>query len=495
MEDKLMKKTLAILGALLALAACSKQPLAPEQNQDFFKVNITVNRADGFASTKASVKEGWANGDVVFLFFAGVEAPKYMELKYSGGSWQASAKNELKMSDLENATTKKVTAVFLPYANNASVGEDEDGNFIFTKDGKNINYSAWYLTDAKLYTLTDGVIECALDMHFSDLVTNAFGYRLVQFDVSDIPVGSDFSLYQEHLKSLTIQHFQPGEDIVGAHIHVGDLGKAIPGYIDDDVLFFSAYLDSEAVGEELDYQFSILDEAGSVLYTRDARRKTISENSAIDLGDLRDSDTWNATEYVDLGIANEAGQRVMWAKMNLGATVEKGEGCYGNYYAWMKTKGYSLSGSYGAYTCDHTFDATNYALDPDGDPATAELKGLWRVPTLDEFKALSENATRTPGGTGILLGTSFTGKGSYAGASIFLPAAGNIYNSNTLDGSGQTGVYWSSTEKTNDDKDNAYNLYFVYIYVSEDFSVDSFGYDGASVFSVGQSIRPVFSID
>ena len=486
-----MKKTLAILGALLALAACSKQPLAPEQNQDFFKVNITVNRADGFASTKASVKEGWANGDVVFLFFAGVEAPKYMELKYSGGSWQASAKNELKMSDLENATTKKVTAVFLPYANDASVGEDEDGNFIFTKDGKNINYSAWYLTDAKLYTLTDGVIECALDMHFSDLVTNAFGYRLVQFDVSDIPVGSDFSLYQEHLKSLTIQHFQPGADIVGAHVHIGDLGKAIPGYIDDNVLFFSAYLDSEAVGEELDYQFSILDEAGSVLYTRDARRKTISENSAIDLGDLRDSYTWNATEYVDLGIANEAGQRVMWAKMNLGATVEKGEGCYGNYYAWGETTGHALTGTFGSYTCSHDFSTSptcevdGYGnLKPEYDAAHAALKGLWRMPTKDEFELLFNNTTHsgftedlaTSGMTFTSLVTDYTDK------SIFLPAAGYVGGTSVLY-QGSVGYYWSAT-KFSDDR--GYNLYFYY---------NGTAYPDNQFYSLtGNPIRPVFGI-
>ena len=484
-----MKKTIAILGAFLVLIACDKQMTVPERNQEI-KVDLTITRTDAFPGTKATFKNAWADNDVVFVFFQGVAAPKYLEMKYSGGSWTSTPKNELTAADLGASGT--MTAVYLPYGSDAGVAADGTA-FKFRKGGADLDYTGWFLQAASVAYTYDTELHGLLEMEAPSV-----SGKLIHFDISGFDSSDEYDFYQEFVKPLTVSGVASDGTVTMAE---GAAGKAIPGFVDGTMMSFSGVLDAGVVGVSKDYQFSVNDKTSSVLYTRDAGSKKVSEAMYIGLGDLAGTKAalpgplWTATEYVDLGIANEAGQRVMWAKMNLGATVEKGEGCYGNYYAWMKTKGYSLSGTFGAYTCDHTFDETNYALDPDGDPATAELKGLWRVPTLDEFKALSENATRTPGGTGILLGTSFTGKGSFAGASIFLPAAGNIYNSNTLEGSGRTGIYWSSTEETDDDKDNAYNLYFVYIYVSEDFSVDSFGYDGASVFSVGQSIRPVFSID
>ena len=50
-----MKKSLAILGAMLALLACNKQmdePTVQEEGTQEVLVEFTVNRTDAFAGTK-----------------------------------------------------------------------------------------------------------------------------------------------------------------------------------------------------------------------------------------------------------------------------------------------------------------------------------------------------------------------------------------------------------------------------------------------------------
>ena len=105
-EDCIMKKVFYLIGAFLMLAACSKnaatdQPAIPDhpaEDAAGFKVSLTISRTDAFGGepeTRATVKKEWADGDVVFVFFQGVAAPKYLEMKYTGGEWVATFKNDL----------------------------------------------------------------------------------------------------------------------------------------------------------------------------------------------------------------------------------------------------------------------------------------------------------------------------------------------------------------------------------------------------------------
>ena len=96
-----MKKTLAILGAFLALAACSKKDMEPAvlpEEQDIV-VNITISRTDVFEEdpgTRATVKSTWDDGDVVFVFFSRIAPPKYLEMKYQAGTWKAPRRTDLR---------------------------------------------------------------------------------------------------------------------------------------------------------------------------------------------------------------------------------------------------------------------------------------------------------------------------------------------------------------------------------------------------------------
>ena len=113
------------------------------------------------------------------------------------------------------------------------------------------------------------------------------------------------------------------------------------------------------------------------------------------------------------------------------------------------------------------------------DAATAHLGAPWRMPTDAEFAALIENCTTTWITTNGVSGQLVTGKDAYADRSIFLPAAGDGYDSG-LRYPGSYGSYWSSTPGS-DNSNYAWDLHF--------YS----GYFGGGRYGryTGQSVRPV----
>ena len=117
------------------------------------------------------------------------------------------------------------------------------------------------------------------------------------------------------------------------------------------------------------------------------------------------------------------------------------------------------------------------------DAAAAHLGAPWRMPTNADFAALIENCTTEWVATNGVYGRLVTGKGDYAGRSIFLPVTGFGYGLD-LDNPGSCGNCWSSTTDS-DDSRTAWNLYFD----SGNF-VQAYG----DCFS-GQPVRPVRDAD
>ena len=160
--------------------------------------------------------------------------------------------------------------------------------------------------------------------------------------------------------------------------------------------------------------------------------------------------TENGHDWIDIGLS------VRWATMNIGATTPEG---YGNYYAWGETTS-KASYSWDTYThCIHTGASddglTKYCIHSnfghadftDGltqlvatdDAATANWGGKWRMPTLEECKALSDNCTWEWVERGNVKGREITGPN---GGKIFLPATGyKSYDAVYYDK--QSGTYWS----------------------------------------------------
>ena len=487
-----MKKIFMFFAALIFLAACDKlfeigQPVPVETNG--IKISLSVTRHDAFGSTKATVKSEWADEDVIFVFFKGVAAPKYLEMKYDSGSdtWTPTAKNGLTSSDLSDAADKKMTAIYLPYGSTATVAASE-GNFIFN----DITYSGYFLkAELVTYIYAGGVLSGTLNMTAPALSSGSD--KLIHFDISGFTSGHNYKLYQDYVKPLTFTSVS-ADGVISTN--EGTMGAAITGYEDGSMMSFSGILDASAVGNAVDYQFSIDDLTSSILYTRDAGTKTLSTSKYIGIGAINNDAVWNEFEYVDLGLS------VKWATFNVGATLPEE---YGDYFAWGETNSksnYSWStyvygdGSVFSYKgltkyCNDSshgkdgFADTKTILDSEDDAAHVLWLGDWRMPSDAEWQELKNNCnwiwTAVNGVNGFLLTSKITG---YEDRSVFLPAAGYRSQSDIYD-VGSESTYWSNSLYT-DDPSSA-NLFFSY---SSSPMYSSYG----SRF-VGHSVRPVFSSD
>ena len=496
-----MKKFFSILSAILALAACNKEkeiPIVIPEDDQTIVVDITIDRADAFgdeAGTKATVKKTWDDGDVVYLFFAGIPAPKYIEMKYNKGDWTATPKNGLTASDLSGDPTKKMTAVFLPYAYDATVTADENAYFVFD----DLIYNGVFYFDFCNYTY-DGTLQGHLRLEAPFGSSNE---KLVHFDVSGLQEGHTYFLYQDNLKPIIYSYVS---STGGVSCNSNTLGMPLVGHIDGKrgIVSFSGLLTEEAAGKQVDYQFSIVDETASVIYTRDAGNHTISKRSAIGLGNLGDASKWIATEFVYMGIDNEKGERICWAKKNLGA--ENLWDCYADYYAWGETEPKSSDSDWSNYfdTTDggSTFIKYNTAggktvLDLEDDVANKKWGGPWRIPTDAEWMALFDKTYFTLEWTADYLGdgsnyagmfvTRKAGTGPCSGNSIYLPAAGYYWEGWTYINWGIAGNYWSSSLKT----DNSKNAWSVFFYSYQN-SCETELVDLSR--SYGMYVRPIFTL-
>ncbi|MBO7652929.1 MAG: InlB B-repeat-containing protein [Bacteroidales bacterium] len=163
----------------------------------------------------------------------------------------------------------------------------------------------------------------------------------------------------------------------------------------------------------------------------------------------------NGHEWVDLGLPSGT----KWATCNVGATTPEG---YGNYYAWGETESkdtyswgnYKYSAEGASYQDAKLTKYCNVAqhgnngftdalttLESIDDAATVNWGVGWRMPTGEEMNELLNNCTHECITQNSVYGVKFTGSN---GNSIFLPAAGNRYDSEFYDAS-FGGSFWSSS--------------------------------------------------
>ena len=192
---------------------------------------------------------------------------------------------------------------------------------------------------------------------------------------------------------------------------------------------------------------------------------------------------------VDLGLS------VKWASCNIGANAPEE---YGDYYAWGETetkenyewqtyKWYDGSARLTKYNTDTSYGTVDNktVLDLEDDVAHVKLGGSWRMPTYSEVDELMSTRYdssykwewRSLNGHNGWLVTCLVN-----GNSIFLPAAGNRYD--TYCDVGSRGDYWSSSLDGTNYPDHAWRFYFTSDYVDDEYG---------GVRNHGFSVRPVFS--
>lgn len=466
-----MKKVFVILLASLAFFSCVQLLESPvtDDSDPEFKVSLTVDRDGAFdtpVGTKATVKSAWATGDVIFVFFKMAVAPKYLEIKRTRSGWASTPKNGLQISDL--GESGEMTALYMPYGNDIEIS-GKDGNFYFSR-----TYSGlFYVTESVPYTVEDKELKGALNLSAPPLSGND---KFIHFDIS----GYDrhrYVMYQDYVKPLTIGGMN---SFFQLKYQSGSAGDAIEGYIDDanGIVSFSGILDERFVGNSVDFEFSINDVTDRVLYTRDAGVRTLSESKYIGIGSLADAKCWIATEYVPL--VTIGSELLCWARKNLGATAESGEGSYGYFYSWCDLNGYPLQGTFGHYSCEHAFNPFPYVT-PEDDGAHHVLKGLWRMPSYYEMHKLVEMLNAGDELYWVRKGSHATVSFGHqlinekTGESVFLPGTGVVIG-NEPNGQGQYGEYWMA----------AYNN------LSLEYSVIKVKASGNDGF--GRAIRPVFTV-
>lgn len=159
----------------------------------------------------------------------------------------------------------------------------------------------------------------------------------------------------------------------------------------------------------------------------------------------------NGYTYVDLGLPS----KTYWAYANVGATNPED---YGNYYAWGETEQkdtydwstyqycngsensltkYCSNSEYG----DNGFTDDLTILEASDDAANVNMGSFWRMPTHEEMQELYDNCTYEWTNHNGINGRLFTGPN---GNTIFLPAAGNRYDS-SLGDTGTNGFYATSS--------------------------------------------------
>ena len=175
-----------------------------------------------------------------------------------------------------------------------------------------------------------------------------------------------------------------------------------------------------------------------------------------DNGDGNDGPTTgtiNGHEWVDLGLPSG----LKWATCNVGADSPED---YGNYYAWGETttkSTYTEDNSLTYGLNESQLQSQGYIdgsgnLTPSHDAATANWGGSWRMPTKLEMEELILNCSWKLINQNGIYGCLLTGSN---GSSIFLPAAGLIYNSSS-DHVGKVGRNYGSTPSD----DSAYTINF-----------------------------------
>ena len=170
----------------------------------------------------------------------------------------------------------------------------------------------------------------------------------------------------------------------------------------------------------------------------------ISENITATIGYIKKG-TEKRNGGIDVNWVKLWADGPKFAEYNVGATSASE---YGGHYNW------GMSEEHTSDNCNNYKSGTS-ALTGTDDTATKLWGSNWRMPTQAELQALLDNCDVEWKEVNGLPGRKFTGRGKYSSNSVFLPAAGFLYEGKLK--LPVYGFYWSCTPY---DTDEAYYLIF-----------------------------------
>lgn len=495
-----MKRKFAVIGIfvslILTVGSCSKD-LGAGTDADRLSstINLTVSASlpDYDEATKGSLVKNirvcWSENDVVYV--------------YDNATCLGALKAELEDDNdryavlsgtITSSSASKLTLV-------AAEGLTPD---VATKDasissGVKFDLSSQSLDKDQAPYVVYAVIDNPTGTGVSDIKTSfSFATSVINVNCTALKEGTEVSKVTLN-KVNTVMTITPEanampditSDTEGTITRTGAVGGALGNANAEGVLIFSvAVLDQTATADRK-IHVSQSGWPSSASFSAAALTKGASYNTVCQL----------SGPYKTIG--GHSGVRLWadgpyWATCNIGAESPTDNGYY---YMWGSTQGYEYrdlegddnDGFYKAgtntkiddgfawtnYTKFGTYDGTNTEtygftkytggdgksqLEPIDDAAAIEWGSGWRMPTggeNGEFKKLYDNCVWT---WNIELGGYLmTGKGEYAGISVFFPAAGDG-ESTFLSLPGGVGIYWSSSLVTSHTC-SAYDVWFDRNYV------------------------------
>ena len=179
---KIFALALAALATLAALVSCQKESISPEpqpQPQPKIVFELTASYSDESPATKA-IKTGWEAGDVIFVFFEGVEAPKHLQMRYDGTAWTTVEMNGDTEGaiGLSNGKEGLMRALYLPFGSDSKIssGGSSEPRFFIDNDNPFARKSYW-LTGTLHYMVSNYKVSGAFNMTIPE--------GFVQFYVED----------------------------------------------------------------------------------------------------------------------------------------------------------------------------------------------------------------------------------------------------------------------------------------------------------------------
>lgn len=457
-EDRRMKKLIALLGAAVALFACAKmetekQQEAPASTPVTFKVNMVDMDA-----TKADAKAAWADGDVIYVTFKGIEA-KYLTLTYNSGTstWAISG-DAFSKGDYEALCGDyTLSAVHFPVA----VDPAWDGSVLnFTVASKpvytyylqqaNADYTADLSGADPIVNLTIRVQKAANYVQFfvPGITSSIENWAFAANDVIPAACGGIDTSTGEFADEIT-----------------KNVGAQFGGFLYADGAVFSAKVTKSGTSQE--YTFLLTSTTNIYAFTKP---RALTAGTFYRFKATSDALLWTTSKGVEsMGTVNLGlSSGLLWGNRLMGAASDTTPG---KYYSWGDIAGYELDGE---NKFSHQFDWEHYCLrsgwsdvhpifskynSTDGktileavdDAATNAYGKGWRMPTLEEYYELVEGCTWTyyenynETGRNGWLATSKTNS-----ATIFLPMVGNGNYDSFVYGIGNDNrriYFWSSSLK------------------------------------------------
>lgn len=481
-----MKKiALIICAGLMALVSCNKEIASPDQGVTAstpIVFNLSVTHPDGGA-TKA-VKTKWENGDVVFVFFSGATAPKYLKLTYDSSTEKWSSQemdgDSTGSLGLADGATGTMTAVYLPFGSGATVKKAADGtSYLFDK-----TYYSYYLTGQLPYTVSGGEVSGTFSMKIPEGFVQFFVY--VPASYFDKPV----ELREPHLTPQGIGAILQSGEVLPATLAQG---APLPGYVykkegtssDEWGFVFSGILASGARNTETKYHCTMVYDGWNGSYFSYSFTKQIyrGERDGRALK-LPDSGWTPIDDYKPIDLGCDVGdKRIYWCSRNIGAQADspadadesERKKTYGDYFAWGEAEPFYLDGHSQDISCSDWktgktgYDWASLQYNPSGDGATFTrytggdyatlldeddaarhcLGSPWRMPTFEEWTAIRDEVNFTwtwdPVNRGRVVTSNVPGYDD--GRSVFFPAAG-FRTDTDLWMTGRVGQYWASSLDT-----------------------------------------------